>query len=289
MMGTTETRTRANHVPADVPAARTRVAAFFALAHAISWAIWIPTALASASSASLALALFPLGLFGPAFAAIGLTVFFEGRVGVRRLVGPVLKWRAGVPWYLVVVLGPAAIVWVAAGLSALLGAPTAGFGGSQIPLAIPTYVLFLLLEATGEEIGWRGYALPRLQADHSALTSALTVGVAWAFWHLPLFFIAGLPQTFLPFVPFLVWVVSQSVVFAWVYNGTHGSLLFAIVLHAAINLSIQVFSIMPAQEADPARPFTVLALLGLITAGAVVALTGSRLSAKPRESPASSR
>jgi membrane protease YdiL (CAAX protease family) len=278
-MGTTETRMPGK----PVRAARIRVAAFFALAFAVSWAVWIPTALASASSPSLALALFPLGLFGPALAAMGLTVFFGGRAGFRRFVGPVLKWRAGVQWYLVVVLGPAAMVWVAAGLSAILGAPTAGFGGSQIPLAIPAYVLFLVLEATGEEIGWRGYALPRLQADHSALTSALIVGVAWALWHLPLFFIAGLPQTFLPFVPFLVWIVSQSVVFTWVYNGTRGSLLFAIALHAAINLSVQLFSIMPAQEPDPTLPFTVLACLGFITAGAVAALTGLRLSARPRE------
>jgi membrane protease YdiL (CAAX protease family) len=144
-------------------------------------------------------------------------------------------------------------------------------------------VLFLLLEATGEEIGWRGYALPRLQANLSALTSALIVGVMWALWHLPLFFIAGLPQTLLPFVLFLVWIVSQSVIFTWVYNGTQGSLLFAIVLHAAINLSIQLFSIMPAEETDPTLPFTVLAFLGLIAAGAVAALTGFRLSVRPRE------
>jgi membrane protease YdiL (CAAX protease family) len=272
MINSTETKMRDN----PVSATRIRVAAFFALAFAISWAVWIPTALVSDSSPSLALTLFPIGLFGPAFAALALMAFFEGRVGVRRLVAPVLKWRAGVRWYPIVVLGPAAIVWVAASLSTLLGTPTADFGSSQIPLAIPAYVLFLLVEAAGEEIGWRGYALPRLQANLSALTSALIVGVAWALWHLPLFFIAGLPQTFLPFVAFLVWIVSQSVIFTWVYNGTRGSLLFAIVLHAAINLSIQLFSIMPAQETDPTRPFIVLAGLGFITASAVVALTNQR-------------
>jgi membrane protease YdiL (CAAX protease family) len=155
---------------------------------------------------------------------------------VRRLVSPVLKWRVGVRWYLIVVLGPTAIVWVASNLSTFLGAPTPGFGGSQIPLALPAYVLFLLLAAAGEEIGWRGYALPRLQADLSALSSALIIGLVWALWHLPLFFIAGLPQTFLPFAPFLVWIVSQAVIFAWVYNSIEGSLLFPILLHAAINL-----------------------------------------------------
>lgn len=219
MMDTTEIKLRGN----PVLAARIRIAAFFALAFAVSWAVWILAALASAPSPSLALTLFPLGLFGPAFVAIALVAFFEGRTGVRKLVGPVLKWRAGARWYPIVVLGPAAMVWIAAGLSALLGTPRAGFGSSQIPLAISAYVLFLLLEATGEEIGWRGYALPRLKANLSALTSALIFGMMWGLWHMPLFFIAGMLQTFLPFVPFLVWIASQSVIFTWVYNGTRGA------------------------------------------------------------------
>jgi uncharacterized protein len=100
-----------------------------------------------------------------------------------------------------VVLGPAALVWVVVNLSTLLEAPIAGFGGSKIPLVLPGYVMLLLLEAAGEEIGWRGYALRGLQANLSALASTLIIGVVWALWHLPLFFIVGLPQTLLPFAP----------------------------------------------------------------------------------------
>ena len=152
-------------------------------------------------------------------------------------------------------------------------------GGSQIPLELPAYVLFLLFEAAGEEIGWRGYALCRDCKPTCALISALIIGVVWTLWHLPLFFVAGLPQTFLPFGSFLVWIVSQSVIFAWVYNSTEGSLLFPILLHIAINLFIQLFSILPAQEMDPTRPFIVLlADLGFLAAGAVAVLAGSRLS-----------
>lgn len=268
-----------------MPATRNQAATFFALAFTISWALWIPAALVSVSSPSLSFALFPIGLFGPALAATMLMAFFEGRGGVRRLLGAVLKWRAGVRWYLIVVLGPAAAVWVASNLSTLLGAPTTGFGTSQISLALPTYVLFLLFEAAGEEIGWRGYALPTLQAHLSRLGSALIIGVAWALWHLPLFFIAGLPQIFLPFAPFLIWIVSQSVIFTWVYNSTKGSLLFPILLHTAINLFIQVFSILPAQEGDPTRPFIVLAGLGFLAAVAIAALAGFRLSIKAEEAP----
>ena len=253
---------------------RNRVTTFFALAFTISWALWIPAALVSASSPALSFALFPIGLFGPMLAAIALTAYFEGRSGVRRLLGAVLKWHAGVWWYLIVVLGPAVVVWVAAKLSTLLGATAPGFGDSQIPLALPAYVLFLLLEAAGEEIGWRGYALPELHAHLGAHASALVIGVMWALWHVPLFFIAGLPQALLPFAPFLVWIVAQSVIFAWVYTGTWGSLLFPILLHAAINLSIQVFSILPAQEGDPTRPFIVLTGLGFLAA--VVVLASSR-------------
>jgi len=117
-------------------ATRKQAAAFFALVFTISWAFWIPAALVSAFSPSLSLTLFPLGLIGPALAALTLMAFWGGRGGVRRLLDPVLGWHAGVRWYLIVVLGPAAIAWVAANLSTLLGAPTPGFG-SQIPLALP--------------------------------------------------------------------------------------------------------------------------------------------------------
>ena len=97
------------------------------------------------------------------------------------------------------------------------------------------FLLWLLTFGLGEEIGWRGYALPRLQKNHSALTATLIVGGLWALWHLPAFFYretylamgltAGLPLLFMS-------ILAASIVFTWIYNGTRGSLLMVIVFHA---------------------------------------------------------
>lgn len=270
--------------------ARNQTFAFFALAYAVSWAAWVPLALAGASASSPLLGLISLGSFGPSLAAILLTALFEGRAGLRRLLGGLLRWRAGGGWYAAALLGPFAVAFVAAALTAfLLGGPPLGFGGSQIPegmpaplvalLVVPAFVVGLAFGGPlGEEIGWRGYALPRMQEERGALPSALVLGVVWALWHLPLFFVAGTTQSFLPFLPFAVWVVSLSVVFAWAYNGSGGSLLVCLLLHGAVNFCAGALAVLPARTDASALPFYVYAGLVLLTAGAIAAATKRRLA-----------
>jgi membrane protease YdiL (CAAX protease family) len=103
---------------------------------------------------------------------------------------------------------------------------------------VGAFILWLLTFGLGEELGWRGYALPRLQKRRSALTATLILGVAWAFWHLPAFFykdtyvamglMAGLPLL-------LISILAASIVFTWLYNSTPGSLLMVILFHAVFD------------------------------------------------------
>ena len=96
----------------------------------------------------------------------------------------------------------------------------------------------------GEELAWRGFALPHLQAKYNALTSSLILGMIWTLFHLPLFFTkTGSSQADMSFVSFLISTVSLTVLYTWMYNNTRGSMLLAYLLHAAANTWTQVFSI----------------------------------------------
>jgi SAM-dependent methyltransferase len=105
----------------------------------------------------------------------------------------------------------------------------------QIQLVIP-------FAALGEEFGWRGYALPRLQKLYRPLPAALILGVVWAFWHLPYFVVAGnYPSpAALYFIPFAIGIVASSVLISWIYNSTGGSLPATILYHAALNIAVAI-------------------------------------------------
>ena len=94
--------------------------------------------------------------------------------------------------------------------------------------------------ALGEEIGWRGYALPRLQARRSALSASLIIGPIWALWHLPLWLTGAPGRTPILYAAFVVSAFALSVLLTWVYNSTGGSLLLVVLLHATINLPIRL-------------------------------------------------
>jgi membrane protease YdiL (CAAX protease family) len=141
----------------------------------------------------------------------------------------------------------------------------------QLALSIvPMFIVIGLVN--GEEIGWRGFALPRLQAKYNALTSSLVLGMIWTIFHLPLFFtVTGSSQADWSFVSFLVSTVAMSVLYTWMYNNTRASVLMAYLFHAAANTWSQVFSI------DHANPLVgwIMAGLLVLTAVAVTLTSGA--------------
>lgn len=193
---------------------------YFVLAYAMTWA------LEPLLTISLALGVF--GLLMPAVAAIVVAAMTGGKSAVKTLLGRWKIWRVGPLWYVIALGLPVVLsLGVMAG-SLLVGTP------SQIelsPISALSVIVFVLVG--GEEIGWRGYALPRLLENHSALTASLILGVLWCGWHLPGFFIAGAPQAGVPFIAFSLYIVGISILFTWLYRHTQGSLLLATLFHGA--------------------------------------------------------
>lgn len=216
---------------------------YFSLAYVITWAFEIPLAAVRQGWTHLPIpfAIHYLGGFGPMSAALIVTGMTRGRSGIRELLGGLFKWRVGWGWILFSVFSPV-VLFALAALSTrsasgewpslhLLGEvdylPYLGVAGAL--------VLWLLTWGLGEEVGWRGFALPRLQRGRSALTATVILGIFHAFWHLPAFFykdaymtmglVAGVPMLLLS-------VVAAAIVFTWIYNSTRGSLLIVVLFHA---------------------------------------------------------
>ena len=212
--------------------------AFFVLAYALSWPYMIVDALGSHGLLAFRLPMLlwiPMG-YGPTFAALIVTGALAGKTGVRTLLGRLLIWRVGWPWYAVAVLGSVIVPGITMLLYALLSGtlPVVPVVSAQVLITAP--LLFLIGGlVNGEEIGWRGFALPRLLAKHSALTASLILGSLWALFHLPLFFTRGDLFASTPPLSFLVRMIGAAILFTWIYNNTGSSLLLAYLMHAASN------------------------------------------------------
>lgn len=216
------------------------VACFYLLAFAISWLGWIPVALGSHGIAPFDHPAFQflliLPAFGPAIAAVIVTQVVHGKSGVQDLFKTLIQWRVGLVWYIAAVFGPLFILLAGQLLTNLLGfsATTTQAQGDLIPLAISALIMALLANPW-EELGWRGFALPRLQKRYDAVLATLIVGVLWGLWHLPLFFWIGNPMSGYPFLPWFIGTVAGALIYTWLYNSTKGSVLLVALFHVALN------------------------------------------------------
>lgn len=247
------------------------LASFFVLAYAVSWLLWAPLVISGEDPSGPDLLLVLLGSLVPSAVAIALVAVLYGKAGVRKLLRRLLLWRVGTGWWVAVVL-LAAPVPCAVGLSVLFGGDS-----PDVTVTVPgAVILFLFLifpgSAGGEELGWRGFALPHLQADRSALAASVVLGVAWGVWHLPLYLVGTDIRPLSLFAPWVLLTVASSVVATWMYNGTGGSLLIVVLFHAASNLGLVVF--FEPLEDEVARPFLIYVGLMVVAASIVVAATG---------------
>jgi pimeloyl-ACP methyl ester carboxylesterase/membrane protease YdiL (CAAX protease family) len=138
-------------------------------------------------------------------------------------------------WYAVALAGPALVVFAGIATGVAVGSPLPPIPSwSAWGSSLALFPVFILLAAI-EEVGWRAYALPRMQIRMHPLRASLLLGIAWAFWHAPQWFIPQIGQAAFPFPAFLIWVVALSIQFAWIYNGTGGSVLLVLLAHAATN------------------------------------------------------
>jgi len=185
-----------------------------------------------------------LGALSSSLAAIVLVVVEGRKGGLRELLSRALIWRVGIQWWVIALFFMVIPSVAALYLFNLLGGPPVDWSGlPPLYTVVPMFILLSVAAGVGEEFGWRGFLLPRLQTRHNALVSALIVGVIWAIWHIPMFFIKGTSQYdqqlqagLLPAIlAYSVFVIVNSIQFTWVFNNTKGSVLLAAVLHGASN------------------------------------------------------
>ncbi len=223
--------------------------------------------------------------WGFVVAALAMTALTLGRPGVVALLKRFLIWRVGWRWLLVALLLYPSI---------LLGAVLINTAITQTPLDftevfahrifgasayLPMFIVpFFLVDAisNGEEIGWRGYVLPRLQARHSALVASLILGVVWGFWHLPKFLAADNTS---PFWLFMIRITASAVLYTWLFNNTRGSLLMTTMFHASANTAGVFLPIANTAVGANVNALIIQAALEILAAIAVTLLAGpARLS-----------
>lgn len=242
------------------------VVGFFVLAFGISWAFWIPIALSSQGILSFQMPffLFVLAGYGPSLAGIIIAGLEKGRSGVGELLGRLLLWRVGIQWYAFVMFSTALVAVSVLLVYTLFGSKPAHINflaqlGSLVSI-LP--ILILLGGPMPEELGWRGFALPKLLSKYNALTSSMIVGVMWGLWHLPAFWIRGAGQHGQPILWFMVGAPAVSILYTWVYVHTKGSLLIAVLYHTAFDSTIYLAlpAFPTAQAMSMAFMLTVLLL-----------------------------
>ena len=244
---------------------------YFVLTYLLSWSIWIPLALTGLSNQWL----FWLAGFAPSFSALALTAFQGGRDGLSRLLR--FRWKTKPIWYAISILGTPIVMLAALGLQVALGGDWPQYidpnhlvaSLEQWPLVIVVFMYIFIFTALGEEIGWRAYALPRLQARFSPFTASLILGTVWAFWHLPLFWIMGDFHQQLPISWFLLQVLGSTFLYTWMYNRTNGSLLIALLFHTSSNAAVGLLPVLPLDNGGSLRPLWLTVSLLYLAVGLV--------------------
>jgi len=210
-----------------------RSSTFFVLTFAITWGLQVPGLLAWRGILPGDLAFYlpfaALGLLGPLLAATILAQREGGGAAVRQLYAPLLRWRVHPRWY-AAALAPSLL------LTAIL--VLLNQAGRQGPVAyLPALggVAFGLLASIGEEVGWRGYAFPRLERRFGTLAAASWLGVVWYVWHLPMFAVQGVPLGLV--LVMLLYFVGASLFIAGVMGGAGGSLVPVVLVHLGAHLN----------------------------------------------------
>jgi len=266
------------------------IVTFFVLAYTFSWLPWVLGALAPVSRPFV---LYPFLASGPLLAALVVIPLTQGRAGLRAWAARMLKWRVGWHWYALAIGIPLIVVLGATALNVLFGAPApsltqllsangdardfnAMLGIGPVLSLILAFALRLINPADGplgEEPGWRGYALPGLQATRSPLAATLIVALLAAGWHLPIVLVgdASPIQLLAP--------LGFGIVAGWLYNCSGGSALMALLLHMADGI-IQIRS-LGFVGADAERMVWLYSGLWCAMAIGVVLLYGSNLGRQP--------
>jgi uncharacterized protein len=276
-------------------AERHPLTAYFLFAYLGTWILIIPLLLSGRGLGwidlpdPLAFLTFFLATYtGPFLSAVLVTRWTMGKSGLRQLLGRILQWRFGIKWYLVILFGYPLIFL--AGLSVSLGGLPFSAALQNWPLFfsvyLPSLLIGLFLPALGEETGWRGFALPRLQQRYGPLASSLVLGFLHAMWHFPAYFVRGMilegPFDLTVFIANSAAMLAATILWTWVFNNARGSILAAMLLHAASNAVAPYLPALFTVPQDTWGTFITLGACALL----VIVFTRGRLSYKPEPAQA---
>lgn len=224
---------------------------FFIVAYSFTWFFFIGFGILKADPQNPSdinpIAMF--GLLGPMIAAFLLSSIFYGKAGATKLLRRALIWRVHTKWYALMLVGfPAA-----AAFAIFIGNL---FLGSDLPLHTlsnvgpQTLIIQLIIVGFGEEFGWRGFALPRLQIIASPITAAVVLALVHLLWHLPGFWM-GTGFHNVPFWIGTAWIIPFTILYVWVYNNTKGSILIAALFHGLFGITLSAVPILPSERTIP--------------------------------------
>lgn len=253
---------------------------FLLIAFGLSWLGALPMVAGSwldadspAQWRALVGALAPLQLlmfFGALIAATAATLVNYGRDGIRELLGAIFRWRVGGFWYLLVLTVPGLIA-----LAASIGSrwmdpslPPFSLRWTALMHVLQIFGVYLLLNT--EEIAWRGYALPQLQARMRPLQANLLLATVWGVFHLPYFLMkGGHPGGYGP-LTFALMILAIGLVMGATFNATRGSILICHLLHQSLNAWSEGLGLFPVMNGGSPWPIR-LSVLGMVGAGAIAA------------------
>lgn len=231
---------------------------FFGLTFLFSWAIWVPMALDYYSllpfrlDKNFVLVVRLFGTLGPAAAASLVTLLAGGRSALRKLWGQIGLWRVNWTWYAAAVIVFPSLVFLTAGIYNLSHGSQPLLIQKVSPAALLVIMVIMTISVTGEEVGWRGFALPEMQKRWTALKTSLLLGTIHTLWHLPFWMILGELERYgwSYWLLSWAWILALTIYMIWIMNNTGSSLLIVLLFHWSLNVVTSAY--LPLTTVVPA-------------------------------------
>ena len=248
--------TNTSHTPKD------SLVPFFIITYAITWgigavAIFLPEQFrALFGELSDQHPLYYVAVAAPTISATILSLAREGWSGLGALYSRLIRWRFGIRWYLLALVGIPALGWLASQVTG----PKPLKDISTPALLLTLLINLLITGPLGEELGWRGFALPHLLKKFNPFAASLILGIIWGVWHLPAFYVSSMVQSSLSLPIFLLSALCLSFLATWLVVKSAGSVLIAVILHYTTNFSVSVLGANPLVFAALLLALVILAL-----------------------------
>lgn len=220
---------------------------FFILTYALSWTLFF------IGRQTDVVIIILLGVWTPSLTSLFLTGYYYKKKGLLQLLGRFKRFKIKWYWWVLLLLLPASIHFIGRSLWQYLYIGEISPSILNVSYWLGAIIPSFLIAGFGEELGWRGFALPRLQKHYSPIMASVILALVHMCWHLPTYWLdQGIHNV--PFVYVLAFVFSWTFIFNWLYNKSGGSLIFAVGFHAVSNASLSIVSFFPPESEVPISP-----------------------------------